>query len=175
MKKTIIIMCIILLMSCLSKVKSEELKIPDEAIRLRVLANSNTTYDQAIKMKVSAKLQKELFSLLKETKGIEEARKIIQKNIDTLSKTTEQVLKEENYDKGYKITFGQNYFPEKKYKGVVYDEGYYESLLITLGEGKGNNWWCVLFPPLCLMEAEETETDKVEYKFFIEELINKYL
>ena len=84
MKKTIIIMCIILLMSCLSKVKSEELKIPDEAIRLRVLANSNTTYDQAIKMKVSAKLQKELFSLLKETKGIEEARKIIQKNIDTL-------------------------------------------------------------------------------------------
>lgn len=66
-----------------------------------------------------------------------------------------------------------NYFPEKEYKGVKYDEGYYESLVITLGEGKGKNWWCVLFPPLCLVEAEES--DKVEYKFFIKELIDKYL
>ena len=66
-------------------------------------------------------------------------------------------------------------FPEKEYKGVVYDEGYYESLLVTLGEGKGDNFWCVLFPPLCLMEAEETDdTTEVEYKSFIKEIIEKY-
>ena len=63
--------------------------------------------------------------------------------------------------------------PEKEYKGVKYKEGYYESWVITLGEGEGNNWWCVLFPPLCLVEAEEA--DEVEYKFFIKELIDKYL
>jgi len=49
----------------------------------------------------------------------------------------------------------------------------YESLLVTLGSGKGDNWWCVLFPPLCLLEAEES--DKIEYKFFVQELIEKYL
>ena len=54
-------------------------------------------------------------------------------------------------------------------KGIEYDEGYYESLLITLGEGKGDNWWCVLFPPLCLIEAEEST--EVEYKSFIKEII----
>ena len=66
-----------------------------------------------------------------------------------------------------------NYFPEKEYKGTIYEEGEYESLLITLGSGEGNNWWCVLFPPLCLIEAEESE--EVEYSFFIKELFEKYL
>ena len=173
MKKIIIIICIILLMSCLSKVKSDEFRIPDEAIRLRVLANSNSTYDQAIKMKVSAELQQELFNMLKNTKGIEEARNIIKNNIDLLDQKIDDVLKENNYNQEYKITFGQNYFPEKNYKGVTYNDGYYESVLVTLGEGKGDNWWCVLFPPLCLLEAQESELDEVEYQFFVKNLIER--
>ena len=68
-----------------------------------------------------------------------------------------------------------NYFPKKVYKGVTYEAGNYESLVITLGDGLGKNWWWVMFPPLCLLEAEETEeTTEVEYKFFIKELIDKY-
>ena len=67
------------------------------------------------------------------------------------------------------------YFPKKKYKGITYKEGNYESLVITLGEGAGDNFWCVLFPPLCLIEADETSNDNVEYKFFVKELIDKYL
>ena len=74
----------------------------------------------------------------------------------------------------FQVHYGLNYFPEKKYKGVTYKEGYYESLVVTLGEGKGENWWCVLFPPLCLLEAEETNTNAVEYKFFVQDLITKY-
>lgn len=70
------------------------------------------------------------------------------------------------------LIFGFNYFPSKKYKGITYKDGYYESLVVTLGEGKGDNWWCVLFPPLCLLEAEES-TD-VEYKSYVKELIDKY-
>ena len=76
--------------------------------------------------------------------------------------------------KGYQVSFGRNYFPEKTYKGIVYDAGYYESLVVTLGKGEGDNWWCVLFPPLCLLEADESE-EEVEYKFFFQELIDKYL
>ena len=68
-----------------------------------------------------------------------------------------------------------HYFPTKTYKGITYDEGNYESLLVTLGSGKGDNWWCVLFPPLCLLEAEESSDVKdVEYKSFIKEIIEKY-
>ena len=65
-----------------------------------------------------------------------------------------------------------NYFPEKEYKGIYYEEGEYESLVITLGNGIGENFWCILFPPLCLVDEEET-TD-IEYTSIIKELINKY-
>ncbi|MBD9085705.1 stage II sporulation protein R [bacterium] len=147
--------------------------IPDEAIRLRVLANSNSEYDQQIKLEIKDQIQIDLYNLLKDTKGIEEARKIIKKNIPNISSKVEKILEQENYQERFSIDFGSHYFPEKEFKGITYEEGYYESLLITLGKGEGNNWWCVLFPPLCLVEAEES--DEVEYKFFIKELIDKYL
>ena len=72
---------------------------------------------------------------------------------------------------GININFGLNYFPKKVYKGVTYEQGDYESLVITIGSGQGDNWWCVLFPPLCLLEAEENT--EVEYKFKVLELLDK--
>lgn len=171
-KLTIIIIALILIIS-LNKIKASSTIIPDEAIRLRVIANSNSEYDQNIKMKVSENLQSNVYQLIKDTKGIESARKKIKSNINNIDTEIKKTLIKENYPLDYKIEYGQNYFPEKIYKGIKYDKGYYESLVVTLQEGKGDNWWCVLFPPLCLMEAEESE--EVEYKFFIQELIEKYL
>ena len=153
--------------------ENETIKIPDSAIRFRVLANSNSPRDQKIKQDVAKKMQNELYMLLKSTKNISEARGAINNNMDNFN----NILKEETKDLEYSYTidYGMHEFPEKEYKGVVYDEGYYESLLVTLGEGKGDNFWCVLFPPLCLMEAEETDdTTEVEYKSFIKEIIEKY-
>lgn len=172
MKKLFIIGTIILIIFC-SNIKASDNIIPDEAIRLRVLANSNSEYDQQIKLQVKDQIQLDLYNLLKETKGIEEARKIIEENLPNISSSVKKILEKENYNQDFTINFGYNYFPEKEFKGITYEEGYYESLLITLGSGEGNNWWCVLFPPLCLVEAEES--DEVEYKFFIKELIDKYL
>ena len=80
----------------------------------------------------------------------------------------------ESFNVEYTINYGNNYFPEKEYKGVMYPEGNYESLVITLGSGLGENWWCVLFPPLCLLEAEEEETNSVNYTFYIKEVIEKF-
>lgn len=172
MKKTFIIILIITIIF-LTNIKASSSIIPDEAIRLRVIANSNSEYDQQIKLEVKDALELELYNLLKDTKGIEEARNIINNNLNNISDIVKNKLEEENYNQSFDINFGYNYFPEKKYKGITYDEGYYESLVITLGSGEGNNWWCVLFPPLCLLEAEESE--EVEYKFLIKELIEKYL
>lgn len=175
MKKLYIIIIVLLIILVFNN-KAKANIIPADALRFRVIANSNSEYDQTIKLKVKDKIQIDLYNLLKNTKGIEEARNIINNNLTNISDNVRKVLEEENYNYDFSINFGQNYFPQKKYKGITYDEGYYESLVITLGEGKGDNWWCVLFPPLCLLEAEEIEeTNEVEYKFFIKELIDKYL
>ena len=100
--------------------------------------------------------------------------KIINENLVNLNNNLDTYLHQIGYNQTYKINFGLNYFPQKEYKGIIYKEGLYESLLITLGEGKGKNWWCVLFPPLCLLEVEETESPNIEYKSFVKELIEKY-
>lgn len=157
----------------INSVKADNYKIPKDAIRLRVIANSNTAYDQEIKMKVKDLLEIKMYNLLKDIKGVEIARKLINNNITDIKNDIDYLLKKENYNLEYNINFGNNFFPSKEYKGVIYEEGYYESLVVTLGKGEGDNWWCVLFPPLCLLEAEEN--DEVEYKFFIQELIEKYL
>ncbi len=173
MRKTIILLLII---GCfylfVSNVMAEKVTIPDDALRIRVVPNSNSDYDQEIKGKVRGELEVTMYDMLKEADSSEEARSIIKDNLEQIKVDVGDVLKNNNYDKPFEVNFGYNYFPEKEYKGVTYDEGYYESLLVTLGEGKGDNWWCVLFPPLCLIEADEN-TD-VEYKSLVKELIDKY-
>lgn len=176
MKKIIILLISILILGyMLNKSDSTEVMIPDEAIRFRVVANSNTIYDQNVKIQVRNEVQNKVLELLKDTSSIENTRKIILEHKEELSKIVNDKLKNIGYNKKYTINYGYNYFPKKKYKGITYKEGNYESLVITLGEGKGENFWCVLFPPLCLIEADETSNDNVEYKFFVKELIDKYL
>ena len=83
----------------------------------------------------------------------------------------EKTLNKNNDKRSFHINYGKNYFPEKEYKDVIYEEGEYESLAITLGEGKGKNFWCVLFPPLCLIDKED---ENIEYKSLIKDIIEKY-
>ena len=80
-----------------------------------------------------------------------------------------------NYSDIHNISFGKNYFPSKEYQGVIYPSGEYESLVITLGSGIGKNWWCVMFPPLCLLEAKNNQTDDINYKFYVKEILEKYM
>lgn len=152
---------------------AEKNLIPDDAIRIRVIPNSNSEYDQDMKLKVKDELQDSMYNLLKDVKGTDDARGVISSNLDRLDKDINDLFKKENYNQTFDINFGLNYFPEKEYKGIKYEEGYYESLLVTIGEGAGDNWWCVLFPPLCLIEAEEST--EVEYTSFVKEMLNKYM
>jgi len=144
----------------------------DNMLRVRVIANSNSEYDQEIKTKVSNNLKTKLYNLLKEEDSIETARKKINDNMSELSNNVNESLKDIDYS--YTINYGYNYFPEKEYNGKTYKEGNYESLLVTLGKGEGDNWWCVLFPPICLLEAEETN-EEVEYSSFFKTLFDKII
>ena len=146
--------------------------IPKEAIRVRIIANSNNTYDQEVKLKVKNIVTNNLYKSLYDVENIESARTKIKENINVLNEDINRYFKSINYNKTYDINFGYNYFPKKIYKGIEYKEGDYESLVVKIGEAKGDNWWCVLFPPICMIEA--TESDKVEYTTLVKDVINKY-
>ena len=73
----------------------------------------------------------------------------------------------------YNISYGDNFFPSKTYKGIKYPAGYYNSLVITLGQGLGENFWCVMYPPLCLID-ENKNTTEVEYKSYVKDVLLKY-
>lgn len=147
-------------------------RIPEESIRLRVLANSNDEYDQEIKKEVALALQDEISNILTDEDNIDTAKTKLKQNIAKLDYKINNIFSAKNYNRSYNINLGLNYFPQKEFKGITYNEGYYESVLVTIGEGKGNNWWCVLFPPLCVLEAEES--DNIEYTSLVKEIIDNY-
>ncbi len=174
MKKMLLIALIISITLYINSYKQENI-IPDEAIRFRIIANSNSIDDQNVKIIIRNEVENKLLSLLNDSKTIDESRNIIKNNMKNIDQIVNNKLKELNYNQKYTIKYGKNYFPSKKYKGIRYKSGTYESLVITLGKGDGNNFWCVLFPPLCLIENEDTKTSDIEYKFAIKELIDRYL
>ncbi|MDQ0269273.1 stage II sporulation protein R [Cytobacillus purgationiresistens] len=133
-------------------VADEPLVIPSEAIRLRILANSDLDKDQAIKRKVRDEVNKQITEWVSELTSIDEARSLIQSKLPEVQKIAERVVKEEGSTQTVKTDFDKVDFPTKLYGQFLYPAGEYEAILITLGEGEGANWWCVLFPPLCFLD-----------------------
>lgn len=130
----------------------DPLVIPQEAIRLRILANSDSEGDQALKRLVRDAVNKEITEWVSELTSIEEARSLIKSRLPEIQEIAENVVEEENSDQTVKANFGKVDFPTKLYGQFLYPAGEYEAILITLGEGDGANWWCVLFPPLCFLD-----------------------
>lgn len=169
MKKKILIIITIILIISIYKINKEEITIPSSSIRLRIIPNSNETKDIYIKEKVKKYIEKDIYSLIKDTDDIETSRNKIKSNIPNIETNIDKIFEYYNYDNTYKVNYGNNYFPEKKYKGITYEEGYYESLVVMIGEGSGDNFWCVLFPNFCLIDTKNPK----EYKSYIKEIINK--
>ncbi len=132
---------------------TEQKVIPDEAIRLRILANSDSEEDQALKRKVRDRVKAQIDAWVVNLKSIEDARRIIQSRLPELEKTVEQTLREEKSNQSFTVEFGKHIkFPTKVYGNFLYPAGEYEAVLVKLGKGEGANWWCVLFPPLCFLD-----------------------
>lgn len=141
--------------------------LPDDCIRFRIVANSNDRIDQTTKLLIKKDLEQNLFPLLEDSTSAQETKQIIENNQEVINKTVKK------YNVPYSINFGKNYFPEKNYNGITYEEGNYESLVISLGEGKGDNWWCVMYPPLCLIDKNNSENKEKKYKFYIWEIFSE--
>lgn len=163
--KKVIFGLIALFIVILLNEREEFIIIPDSSIRIRVISNSNSIDDLYQKTVVKSDLENYLYELLNGISDINEARETIKENISNVNSIIEN-----NGISKYQINYGLNYFPKKIYKGILYQEGNYESIEVRLGEGVGDNYWCVLFPPLCLIN-ENDNTDDVTYQLYVKELI----
>src|SRR5690625_4004509 len=133
--------------------------IPDEAIRLRILANSDSEKDQRIKREVRDEVNAYITGLVEKIDDISEARKIIDDNVPEIHKIVDSTLKEQGVTHSSMVEYRSDVtFPTKIYGEFVYPAGEYEAVLISIGEGKGANWWCVLFPPLCFLDFSNGST-----------------
>lgn len=165
MKNILFILLFIFLLVGISNVVTENELIPEDAIRIRVIAASDKKEDQELKFKIKNEVEKYLYEQLSNVDNINDAHIVIKNSLVNIDKIVKK------YTDDFNINYGLNYFPEKEFKGIKYKDGEYQSLVITIGNGLGNNWWCVLFPPLCMIEEDTTD---VEYRSFIVDTLNKY-
>ncbi|GAB7387880.1 hypothetical protein BSNK01_17170 [Bacillaceae bacterium] len=126
--------------------------IPEDAIRLRIIANSDSPQDQWLKREVRDEVTAKIERWVREIDDREEARKVIQAHLGELQQVVDDTIKGHGFSYSGTVELGTVPFPTKMYGPYVYPAGEYEALRITLGEGLGENWWCVLFPPLCFVD-----------------------
>ncbi|MGI8385779.1 stage II sporulation protein R [Robertmurraya sp. P23] len=131
---------------------NEAIVIPNEAIRLRILANSDLEVDQELKREVRDEVNAAITEWVAELTSVEAARDLIQSRLPEIKAIAEEVLEKNGSNQSVKTDFGKVEFPTKLYGEFLYPAGEYEAVLITLGAGEGANWWCVLFPPLCFLD-----------------------
>ena len=138
-----------------------------DSIRFRVIANSNSVRDVMIKKLVVNELSSFLFN----NESIEDTRKNIVNNMDLINNKINDLFFNNNYDLSFNVLYGMNEFPRKEYNGIVYEEGMYESLVVEIGEAKGDNYWCFLYPSLCMIDIE----NDIKYKSKILEFLSDIL
>ncbi len=134
--------------------------ISSEILRLHIIANSNSEIDQNIKFCIRDKVQNFMCKILSQTKSKEDAKKVCKKNLHEMKRIAEQELKKRSDNYKTKITVKQSYFKTREYEHFILPAGNYDALEIKIGEGKGKNWWCILFPVICVGTAKKNNVDK---------------
>lgn len=126
--------------------------IANNVFRLHVIANSDSEEDQNLKYIVRDNLLNYMNSICKDCKSKQEAISIVEENKNTFEQIATNTIKEQGYSYSVKINVGNFEFPTKNYGDISLPAGYYDALRVEIGEAKGQNWWCVMFPPLCFVD-----------------------
>jgi stage II sporulation protein R len=145
--------------------RSSDYSLYDKIIRLHVLANSDSESDQALKLKVRDGMLDTVAQLLEECKSKDEAEAVLRESIGVLRENAEQTLRENGSSYTVTVSVGQEKYPEREYEGLRLPSGEYCSLRVMIGEAKGKNWWCVLFPPLCVGAASGVKEELISVGF----------
>ncbi|MDV5106850.1 stage II sporulation protein R [Clostridium perfringens] len=140
--------------------------ISEKLIRFHVLANSDSDIDQDLKLRVKDEVLKYISPILNESQSLEESREILKREDKNIIKIVEDYIKSQGFDYTVETTLTRENFPVKEYGNIVLPQGEYEAYRILIGEGKGKNWWCVMFPPLCFIDVTKGQVayDETEKK-----------
>lgn len=130
--------------------------LADQVIRLHVIANSDSPEDQALKLQVRDRILEVAEGLYDPEAGLEEAYRVLEDNLDLLAREGAEVVRQAGFDQPVTASLGESWFPTKEYTDFALPAGEYTALKIVIGEGSGQNWWCVVFPPLCLGSVTES-------------------
>ena len=127
--------------------------ISNSVFRLHVIANSDSKEDQNLKYKVRDNLLKHMKELCCDCKNKDEAIKIVKEHLEEFKQIALQTINDNGYSYNININIGNFEFPTKEYGDISLPAGFYDALKVEIGEAKGQNWWCVMFPPLCFIDV----------------------
>ncbi len=167
----IVIICLVLLGAVIMVAKNQASSPEDTYLRIHIRANSNDATDQSVKYKVKESIVEYMTPRLNGVGDKQEAMKVLENNLDGMKRVADVTLARYGYSYSSRVSVRKEEFPVRTYGDLTLESGVYDALIIELGSGKGDNWWCVVFPPLCFV-GEESED--FQYKSFFGELYEKF-
>ena len=159
-QKILLVLCVFVLCASVCNIlpiHGEEM-IYESVVRLHVLANSDSDEDQALKLRVRDAVLEHISPLVRYAKSRDEAAQILSSELESIKKAASAAIAECGFDSSVDVSLTFEDYPTRNYESMAFPSGEYLSLRVMIGEAKGKNWWCVLFPPLCL----GTATDKID-------------
>lgn len=175
MKKLILIFSLISILGALIACGMLNSEGPDsEYLRIHIRANSNSEIDQNVKYAVKDAVVEAMIPLLAECQTKSEAESIISGNFSLIERAANNVLSRNGFNYTATARLAAEEFPTRDYNGFILEEGFYDALILDLGKGEGNNWWCVVYPPLCFLKANASGEDLV-YKSKLVEIIKSII
>ena len=133
----------------------------EEYLRIHIRANSNSEIDQAIKYEIRDSVVDALIPILANCKTKDEAETSLKNNLVFIEKTADAILLSHGFSYGSKAKIANEQFPTRSYENLTLESGFYDALIIELGEAKGDNWWCVVYPPFCFLQTNNPQN--IEY------------
>lgn len=155
-KRFILVSALLILYVCISAVSythAVTTDIADSVFRLHVIANSDSAEDQNLKYIVRDKVIEYMSSISQNASSKEDVIEIAKANLDKIQAIASQTIRENGYTYSVNVEVGNFSFPSKRYGDITLPPGYYDALRIKIGETEGQNWWCVMFPPLCFVDV----------------------
>lgn len=144
----------------------------NNVLRIHIRANSNMEWDQDVKLKVRDDVVNYITPMISDCEDCEGVKMVLNKNLNNIESVANDVLIRNGFDYGVEAKINNEYFPSRDYDGRCFPADYYDALVINLGSGKGDNWWCVAYPPLCFVG--EGSGNDVQYKSKLLEMINNF-
>lgn len=167
----VIIICLIIIGAVIIALKSGDNR-QEQYLRIHIRANSNEASDQSVKYKVKERVVEYMSPKLDNVTSKSEAMKILDANLDGMKRVADETLAQNGYDYTANVKLCREEFPVRTYGDLTLESGVYDALIIELGSGTGDNWWCVVFPPLCFV-GEDKEDEDFEYKSFFKDVYDK--